>query len=451
MKQFLIMSFLFISWILPANAQLPNMQIDGKPQLLDENFEERRDVNGRFCAVIKIVSDLNGFSYDSYNGIVGDVINNPGVDFIYLSPDERVFLIFHEGYEPLKIILSEIDIQLKEKQMWLLNIKAGIYKLIPVSFMISPKNAQMMIDNKAVTVNSNIQLHQGKHPVKIFNDGYLTLKDTIFVDLNSTLFTYNLIFEPEMIFVKGGTYKMGDASGEGEEDEKPIHEVELRSFYIGKYEVNQAQWRQVMGSSPSYFKGDSLPAEKVNWYDAIEFCNRLSRSSGLTPCYTIIKTRSDPNNYNERDKIKWSIEWDFSADGYRLPTEAEWEYACRGGTQSENYKFSGSNNMVEVAWSDMSFTDDWRTHPVGTKKANELGIYDMSGNVCEWCWDWYAPDYYRKSPSLNPCGPSIGIQRVARGGTWSANKKKYSRCANRIPAAQFKRNEWDGLRLCKSK
>lgn len=226
----------------------------------------------------------------------------------------------------------------------------------------------------------------------------------------------------KMVYIPPGEFMMGSPESEkGRYSDEKLHRVRItRGFYMGITEVTQAQWKRIMGDNPSFFKAcDACPVENVSWWDVQKFIQRLNEIEGTNKS--------------------------------RLPTEAEWEYACRGGTQSENYKFSGSNNMVEVAWSDMSFTDDWRTHPVGTKKANELGIYDMSGNVCEWCWDWYAPDYYRKSPSLNPCGPSIGIQRVARGGTWSANKKKYSRCANRIPAAQFKRNEWDGLRLCKSK
>jgi formylglycine-generating enzyme required for sulfatase activity len=156
-----------------------------------------------------------------------------------------------------------------------------------------------------------------------------------------------------------------------------------------------------MANNPSFRKGNPCPIHFVDWYDAVEYCNKRSRMEGLTPCYT------GSGNH---------ITCNFKADGFRLPTEAEWEYAYKGGLQSRYYKFSGSNDADEVAW--YINNSGRKPQPVGQKKLNELGIYDMSGNVGEWCWDWYDFDYYKNSPEQNPRGPSSGRHRVVRGGSW---------------------------------
>jgi len=199
------------------------------------------------------------------------------------------------------------------------------------------------------------------------------------------------------VFVKGGTFQMG--SNVGRIDEKPVHTITISDYYIGKYEVTQKEWKEVMGNNPSYFKGDNLPVEKVSWYDAVEFCNKKSKKEGLTPCYS-----------GSGKNTKCS----FSANGYRLPTEAEWEYAARGGNKSKGYKYSGSNNVDDVAWYFAHSSN--QTHSVGTKKPNKLGIYDMSGNIWEWCNDWYGS--YRSNSQTNPRGYSSGSFRVDRGGSW---------------------------------
>jgi formylglycine-generating enzyme required for sulfatase activity len=187
-----------------------------------------------------------------------------------------------------------------------------------------------------------------------------------------------------MVFVEGGTFNMGCTSEQGSDcydNEKPAHRVTVSDFYICKYEVTQAQWESVMGSNPSNFKGDNLPVETVSWDDIQEFIKKLNAQTGKN---------------------------------YRLPTEAEWEYAARGGTKSKGYKYSGSNNLAEVAW----FGGNSGSHPVGTKQPNELGIYDMSGNVWEWCSDWDGT--YSASAQQNPIGASSGSARVSRGGSWSS-------------------------------
>lgn len=172
-------------------------------------------------------------------------------------------------------------------------------------------------------------------------------------------------------------------SNNGDDDEKPVHSVTVSDFYIGKYEVTQAQWKAIMGDNPSYFKncGGNCPVESVSWNDVQEFIKKLNAKTGKK---------------------------------YRLPTEAEWEYAARGGTKSKGYKYAGSNNIDEVA--EYEGNNDTKTKPVGGKKPNELGLYDMSGNVWEWCNDWYGD--YSSSSQTNPKGPSSGSDRVFRGGSW---------------------------------
>ena len=186
-----------------------------------------------------------------------------------------------------------------------------------------------------------------------------------------------------MIKVEGGTFTMGATSEMTEpwDDEKPTHKVTLSSYYIGETEVTQALWKAVMGSNPSFFKGDDLPVEEVSWDDCQDFILKL-------------------NSITKRS--------------FRLPTEAEWEFAARGGNKSKHTQYSGSGNIGEVAWYDGNSGS--KTHPVKTKKANELGIYDMSGNVWEWCQDWYGS--YSNGAQDNPTGPNSGASRVYRGGSW---------------------------------
>jgi formylglycine-generating enzyme required for sulfatase activity len=198
-------------------------------------------------------------------------------------------------------------------------------------------------------------------------------------------------YEPEMILVEGGTFQMG--SDKGHNDEKPIHKVMLSSFSIGKYPITQAQWKAVMGNNPSHFKGDDLPVEAVSHDDIQEFLRKLNHLTGKT---------------------------------YRLPTEAQWEFAARGGNKSNGFKYSGSNNLKDVAWYDEN--SGGKTHSVGKLAANELGIYDMSGNVCEWCSDWYGS--YSSAAVTKPTGAANGSCRVYRGGSW-CNFPGFCRPANR--------------------
>lgn len=218
-----------------------------------------------------------------------------------------------------------------------------------------------------------------------------------------------------MVYVSGGTFTMGatpEHGGDAEADEKPMHSVTLSSFYLCKYEVTQALWQAMMGKNPSDFKGADLPVERVSWKDAQTFISRLNRLTGKT---------------------------------FRLPTEAEWEYAARGGHLSRGYKYSGSNNLTDVAWYEAN--SGRTTHPVGSKSPNELGLYDMSGNVTEWCLDrWGSYD----TPSLtNPTGPSKGTSHVIRGGSWYDGAKN-CRSTYRDGCMPNGRGDYLGLRLALS-
>ena len=200
---------------------------------------------------------------------------------------------------------------------------------------------------------------------------------------------------PDMVRIPGGTFMMG--SSDYSIDEKPQHRVTVSSFYIGKYPVTQKEYRELMGTNPSNFKGYNLPVEQVSWYDAVNYCNRLSQNEGLTPAYTV----NGPN-----------VTWNCNANGYRLPTEAEWEYACRARTTTPYYI---GDSVANAAW--YSDNSNGRTHPVGEKQANAWGLHDMLGNVFEWCWDW--KNYYPSDAQTDPKGgPSYGFGRVVRGGCW---------------------------------
>ena len=231
-----------------------------------------------------------------------------------------------------------------------------------------------------------------------------TLKTIFSLTVNGVIF--------EMVYVEGGTFDMGATTEQGsdaESDEKPVHSVTLDGYYIGKCEVTQELWEAVMGSNPSHFKGAQNPVENVSWNDCQEFVSRLNSLTGRT---------------------------------FRLPTEAEWEYAARGGNQSSHYKYSGSGNIDDVAW--YYNNSGSSTHAVGTKSPNELGIYDMSGNVWEWCSDWYG--FYSAGAQTNPQGPSSDSCRVLRGGSWG-NDARGCRVSNRNLSGPGNSNGHSGLRL----
>ena len=296
-----------------------------------------------------------------------------------------------------------------------------------------PSGAEVYIDNKkaGTTPYLAMRISRGKHRVEVRKRGYEPYAEVVTINIDETTLIEDVKLEAsnevvsipqqqeqyspqqqeqyspqqeygggfsnqtitvngvslEMVYVEGGTFDMGATSEQGSDtykDEYPVHSVTLGGYYIGKCEVTQELWEAVMGSNPSRFKGAQKPVERVNWNDCQEFVSRLNRLTGRT---------------------------------FRLPTEAEWEYAARGGNKSRHYKYSGSNNIFDVAWHKGNSGD--KTHAVGTKSPNELGIYDMSGNVYEWCSDWKGG--YSAGAQTNPQGPSSGSYRVLRGGSWSRN------------------------------
>jgi formylglycine-generating enzyme len=243
--------------------------------------------------------------------------------------------------------------------------------------------------------------------------------------------------------------------------------VIISDFYIDKYGVTQKEWIKVMGNNPSRFKGDDLPVEMVSWYDAIEYCNKRSAEEGLRPYYNIDETNKDPHNkpdpkFGDLDQIKWTVTINPGANGYRLPTEAEWEYAAGGGQLSKSYIYSGGDNVDDVAWywknsGDSYLTGAWswpaveqnrdRTRPVGGKKPNELGLYDMSGNVREWCWDWYGG---LPSHVADPRGSEEGFGRVWKGGGWMGADFATATAFRAGLAANAKGPD-QGFRVCRNK
>ena len=309
-----------------------------------------------------------------------------------------------------------------------------------LSVNYKPFGADVYVDGKKVGQSPRVfnGLLVGNHKVEIKKDGYGTNSQQVnilegqTVTLSGVLTTNttaptatgsslsgNRITIPvkdgisiDMVRVEAGTFTMG-ATPEMKDpykDDKPTHQVTLTNdYYIGKYEVTQALWQAVMGNNPSNFKGDNLPVENVSWNDCQEFLIKLNSITGKT---------------------------------FRLPTEAEWEYAARGGKKSRGYRFSGSNDLYDVAW--FTYTSGGKTHPVGYKQANELDIYDMTGNVWELCQDWRGS--YSSSPQVNPTGVMSGARRVERGGSWT-NTDEYCRSSFRHGSTPDFRCNNLGLRL----
>ena len=320
-----------------------------------------------------------------------------------------------------------------------------------LSVNYKPFGADVYVDGKKLGQSPRVfnGLLVGNHLVEVRKDGYATDRKTVTISegqtasITGTLASNavassntsgyssssssmasgsNAISIPvkdgisiEMVKVEAGTFMMGATSEMKDpyDDEKPVHQVTLTNdYYMGKYEVTQALWQAVMGSNPSNFKGDNLPVETVNWNDCQEFISKLNSLTGRK---------------------------------FRLPTEAEWEYAARGGKKSRGYQYSGSRKISDVAWYEGNSRS--KTHPVGRKQANELGIYDMSGNVWEWCSDWYGS--YSSSSQTNPMGSDSGAKRVRRGGSW-CYIARICRSSYRYGDAPDCRGLYLGLRLALS-
>ncbi len=344
---------------------------------------------------------------NAYNGIEkidsytkkAVLTNRKGIKMINISllQKKKLLLIFFFFFLPsalhnIQIIAKEGAQEIEKKRQGLLP-KDGI-----VQSSTNTSLTYRWIDKRS---KGDIQIASWQR-VDVGGEAYLDLKKLHPYPVG----THTLILEvndkqkkitPEMVLVHGGCFQMGSIFSEGARYEKPVHEVCVGDFYIGKYEVTQGEWEVVMGSNPSVFKGDlNRPVEHVSYNDVIDFINKLRLRTGKK---------------------------------YRLPTEAEWEFAARSGGKDELW--AGISDVFELedyAW--YKDSSDGRTHPVGQKKPNEIGLYDMSGNVWEWIWDRFDTKYYETSPKDNPKGPLNGEHRVIRGGSWS-NHPRYIRSVDR--------------------
>ena len=328
----------------------------------------RKDLNGKQCALIKV--QVRDDIVDCTGGNVGEIISKGIVKKIFVSPDTR-FLKFEFKYNyPLKVTFADYGIKSLAE--------GGTYTLTLVdAYMLLQQSSQQ--DNTQ-TVVPDVQQPQ---PILPSQSAAQSESNPNVLPITVNGITFN------MIKVDGGTFTMGATSEQKnpDDDEKPTHQVTLSSYYIGESEMTQALWTAVMGNNPSRFKGDNLPVEQVLWEDCQTFIGKLN---GLT------------------------------GKSFRLPTEAEWEYAARGGNRSNHTQYSGGSMIDDVAWYEGNSGN--KTHSVKTKKPNELGLYDMSGNVLEWCQDWYGS--YGSNAQTNPTGPGSGSDRVSRGGSWNRSERR---------------------------
>lgn len=235
----------------------------------------------------------------------------------------------------------------------------------------------------------------------------------------------------DLIFVDGGNYVMGcfDPTILCDDDEAELRDVTVYGFYISTTEITQGLYEDVMGHNIAIIKEPTLPVNNVSWFDAVRFCNKLSLKHNLNPCYTIKGQ---------------TVTCNFRANGYRLPTEAEWEFAARGGNLGKNTLFSGSNDPLMVGW--YKENSNGKMRPPKQKAPNELGIFDMSGNLWEWCWDNYGP--YDADDLIDPKGPAKGNGKVLRGGAWNY-ESNIARNSNRFSATQNSRASTFGFRVVK--
>jgi len=267
----------------------------------------------------------------------------------------------------------------------------------------------------------------------------------------------------EMVLVPAGSFTMGKKSPGS--DYSPEHTVTLSAFRISKYEVSQRLYAEITGDNPcegsKYGDGENRPVFNISWYEAVEFCNRLSRSSGLKPYYKITKEEMDTENMSEFDTLKWEVSCIEGANGFRLPTEAQWEYACRAGTKTDYYwgKKSTWDTSGRYSWhlfnsgvnrrknGTLWWAKFQKVKECGTKKPNKFSLYDMCGNVSEWCYDRYNADYYKSSEKNDPAGYDGNFPgRVFRGGSILDSPVDFASYKRWVRAA-FEKQHITGIRL----
>ncbi|MFA5498226.1 MAG: SUMF1/EgtB/PvdO family nonheme iron enzyme [Candidatus Cloacimonadia bacterium] len=346
------------------------------------------------------------------------------------------------GHQDKIIVMAGQD----DTHVFNLTMRAG-----SIIFDVKPDDAKVVLSRNGQVVlkwsgsKTITDLFVGDYNMTVYMPGYKRLMQCLTLKKNEVLYKDVYLERSPMVFgnfvfVEGGSFRMGDDFERY--DQKPTHLVALNGFYISKYQLTQKEWFDVMGNNPSKHQGDNLPVENVSWYDIIDYCNKRSVKEGLTPCYSI-DGGTNPSDWSSGGKV----ECDWIANGYRLPTEAEWEYAAQGGNKNKYCWNSRRNSLDEEGW--FIFNSGYSTHPVGQKKANKLGLYDMLGNVLEWCWDIYNSYYCSESPQDNPKGPVKGRERVLRGDSFDRSSD-YSFVTIRSCDYPGKRGKANGVRLAKS-
>ncbi len=422
----LVFIALFCALLLPAqNISVASFQMDITDLTANTAGTIVLDKNGEKCALIKVETTEQGFLFDAGSLGVMKVEQKAGEIWVYVPAGVKYITISHQQLGVLRKHYLGQTLQAARTYVLKLNVKkrADGPKTQKVIIDYTPSNAMVLVDSKPYKGNGHIEttLPVGSHNYIIAAEGYESIEGsfkltesaprTITEHLVAEIQTANnhpfpvqpvdqtsLAASPSapavktitvngvsfnMIRVDGGTFLMGATSEQQKprKEEQPVHEVTLSHYYIGETEVTQELWQAVIGNNPSKFKGNILPVEQVSWSDCQEFIYKLSQQTGMK---------------------------------FSLPTEAQWEYAARGGSKSKGYQYSGSNNIDDVAWYSKS---KGKTHDVKTKQPNELGIYDMSGNVWEWCQDCYGD--YSAGSQTNPTGASSGSFRVDRGGSFN--------------------------------
>ena len=384
--------FLILSLLLSFGASAQKLAVESfslAASDISAQTQPRKDLNDAPCALVKV--QFVGDILNVKGNVILPLLKEDYETWVYLTHGSRQMQVTAKNYLPLMIKFADYGVGSVEKNR--------TYVLVLNQMGMSSNPADVSTTVSTVSV-SPVQVPAV--PSNTISDDAITIpvKDGICI---------------EMVKVEGGTFMMGATSEmkNPNSNEKPVHQVTLTNdYYMGKYEVTQALWQAVMGSNPSEYKGDNLPVETVSWNDCQKFISKLNSLTGRM---------------------------------FRLPTEAEWEYAARGGKESRGYQYSGSSNISDVAWYDENSGS--KTHPVGTKQANELGIYDMTGNVWEWCSDWYSS--YSSSSQTNPTGSDSGSARVSRGGGWNCNAS-YCRLSVRFYYTPDFRLDILGLRLALS-
>lgn len=451
-----VLLFAAISSVLAQKLTVESFKL--APSDLTAHTQPRKDLNDCNCALIKVGIALDGVKFDG--GIMGKPVQKLGEYWVYMPKGVSMLQVLHKNYTPLMINFYDYGIgKVESGETYVLTLKKpntiAERQTQKLRIKYSPTTASVLVDNKFVKGTNGIAettLTVGQHSYIVACDGYESEEGTVKLkasapstiqitllkesivdngisennnqhieDINETTDNDRVAkllekLNDDMVYIEAVEFTMGatkEQKGEANSDEKPAHPVVLNCFNLCKYEVTQELWEAVMGDNPSHFKGKNLPVENVSWDDCQKFIMKLNELTGKK---------------------------------YRLPTEAEWEYAARGGSNSMHYKYSGGNSLEYVSWYFHNSMD--KTHTVGMMKPNELGLYDMSGNVWEWCQDWYGS--YGKKTAYYPTGPIKAYNKVFRGGGYD-NGDTYCRCSYRNGTAPQNKFKNLGLRLAHSK